>query len=57
MDAAPSDGESDGGVATEAGSDGAPACPVCEAGTTCCLIPTSASYGKCYATSCLACCQ
>ena len=57
MDAAPADGESDGGVATDAGSDGGPSCPVCEAGTTCCLIPTSASFGKCYATACLACCQ
>lgn len=61
MDAAPSDGESDGTTLEDASDGGvaidAPTCPVCEAGTTCCLISTSPNYEKCYAAACLACCQ
>ncbi|HSQ65594.1 MAG TPA: hypothetical protein VLM85_20380 [Polyangiaceae bacterium] len=62
IDAPLSDGESDGTTLEDAGdggvaTDAAPTCPVCEAGTTCCLIPGAANYGTCYATACLACCQ
>ena len=55
-DAKPLEDASDGGEVTDAGGDGF-ACPLCEAGTTCCLISSSPNYGKCYATACLACCQ
>ncbi len=62
-DGSVSDAANDG--VAEGGKDGGPrdadteagCAVVCEAGTVCCLIPSSQNFQKCYAVGCLACCQ
>lgn len=46
----------DSGIVLDAGIDGS-ICPPCMKNETCCTLPKSMNYGKCYASACLACCM
>jgi hypothetical protein len=53
-DSSTDDASDDG---SDASMDSGAICPVCAPKQSCCLNVKSVNYGKCYATSCLACCM